>query len=127
MMFDAKQSMVVWSIYVYVLGAVLLLIPNVLLSLFGIAETDEVWIRIVGMTVMIFGVLYTGAVRADAIEVYWASVFARAFAVIVLVVLAFTTGPWQLVLFAALDAVGAAWTWTALRGGNRSRVVSAAT
>ncbi len=111
----ARQSLLVWSYYVYVLGAVLLLIPNVLLSLFGIAETNEIWIRVVGMTVVIFGFLYTGAVRADALEMYQASVVGRGFAVVVLVVFAFTTGPWQLVLFAAVDAAGAAWTWMGLR------------
>lgn len=114
-MSDARQSILVWSIYVYVLGAVLLLIPNVLLGLFGIADTDEVWIRVVGMTVMIFGVLYTGALRGDSEEVYAASVYGRGFATVVLVVLAFTTGPWQLVLFAAVDAAGAGWTWMGLR------------
>ena len=124
-MSDARQSLVVWSIYVYVLGAVLLIIPNVLLSLFGIAETDEVWIRVVGMTVVIFGILYTGAVRTDADEMYQASVVGRGFAVVVLVVLALTTGPWQLVLFAALDAAGAGWTWLGLRERQRAPMATA--
>lgn len=114
----AKQSVLVWAAYVYVLGAVLLVVPNVLLGLFGIAETEEVWIRIVGMTVIIFGILYTGAVRADARDLYLASVVGRGFAVVVLVSLAMTTGPWQLVLFAAVDAAGATWTWLGLRADS---------
>lgn len=123
-MSHARQSMVVWSIYVYILGAVLLLIPNVLLGLFGVTETDEVWIRVVGMTVMIFGFLYTGALRGDSEEVYAASVYARSFAVVVLVVLAFTTGPWQLVLFAVIDAAGAGWTWMGLRDRQPARTAA---
>ena len=115
----ARQSLNVWAIYVYLLGAVLLLIPNVLLDVFGIANTEEVWIRVLGMAVFIFGVLYTGAVRADVREMYVASVVGRGFAVVVLVVLGLTTGPWQLILFAALDAAGAAWTWMSLQADER--------
>lgn len=118
-MAGAKQSLVVWSIYVYVLGAVLLLIPNVLLGVFGIEETEEVWIRVVGVTVIALGVLYTGAVRAHTREMYMAAVWDRYVAVVLLVILAFTTGPWQLALFAAADLAGATWTWMALRSEGR--------
>lgn len=123
---NARQSLTVWAIYVYVLGAALLVIPNVILGLFGIAETDEVWIRVVGMLVIIFGILYSGALREETREMYLASVIARTFAAIVLVALAFTVGPWQLVLFAALDAAGAAWTGLALRADERAGIPAAA-
>lgn len=123
---NARQSLTVWAIYVYVLGAALLVIPNVILGLFGIAETDEVWIRVVGMLVIIFGILYSGALREETREMYLASVIARTFAAIVLVALAFTVGPWQLVLFAALDAAGAAWTRLGLRVDEKAGIPAAA-
>jgi hypothetical protein len=38
-----------WTVYVLFLGTAFLLVPNVLLSIFQIAETDDVWIRVIGM------------------------------------------------------------------------------
>ena len=43
------------------------------------------------------------------------SVWVRWGIVIGLVVLAFTVGPWQLVLFASIDFLGALWTMITLR------------
>ncbi len=54
-MSSATRSMAVWTGYVLFLGAGLLLIPNVILSVFRIEETDEVWIRIVGLLLIGFG------------------------------------------------------------------------
>ena len=50
-------SLRVFSIYLFIFGSALAAIPNVLLSLFGIAETHEVWIRVVGVPVLIIGYL----------------------------------------------------------------------
>jgi hypothetical protein len=35
---------------------------------------------------------------------------------VALIVLAFTVGPWQLVLFALVDLLGSLWTFLALKG-----------
>lgn len=98
----ARRSLRVWAVYVFVLGAVLMLVPNTLLGLFGIAETEEPWIRVLGMTVVVFGFLYTGFTWVDARPGYLATILGRGFAVVALVALAATTGHWQLVLFAAM-------------------------
>ena len=37
--------------YVLTAGPLLLLIPNVLLGVFGFAPTSEIWIRVMGMLV----------------------------------------------------------------------------
>ncbi len=59
--------MAVWTAYVLLLGAVLLVIPNVLLSIFQIEETDEVWIRIIGLLLIGYGAYYWTAVQAEFI------------------------------------------------------------
>ena len=60
----AALSVRVFGIYLIVLGAWLLLAPNVLLRLFGMAATDEVWIRVVGMLVGFLGTYYVRAAAA---------------------------------------------------------------
>ena len=48
-------SLRVFSLYMLVVGVVLIADPNWLLALFGVPETHEVWIRIVGMLMLIIG------------------------------------------------------------------------
>ena len=114
-MSPGARSLAVWTGYVVLLGAALLLIPNVVLSVFQIEETDEVWIRVVGMLLIALGPYYWTAVRAEFGPMIEASVWVRWGIVVALVVLAFTTGPWQLVLFAAVDLLGGLWTYIAFR------------
>jgi hypothetical protein len=107
--------MAVWTGYVLLLGAGLLLIPNVILSVFRIEETDEAWIRIVGLLLIGYGAYYWTAMQAEFTALYRISVWVRWGIVAGLVVLAFTVGPWQLVLFASVDLLGGLWTFLALR------------
>ena len=50
-------SLRVFSIYMLVLGSVLVAVPSLMLSFIGIPETHEVWIRVVGVPVLIIGYL----------------------------------------------------------------------
>lgn len=111
----ATLSMAVWAAYVFVLGGVVLLVPNILLSVLGIAETDEVWIRVVGLLLIGYGLYYWTAIRAGFRPLYVMSAWFRFALVAVLVVLAIAIGPWQLVLFAVVDFLGGLWTYIALR------------
>jgi hypothetical protein len=54
-MSKSAQSLFVFSIYLFTLGLILLIIPNFILSIFSVPETQEVWIRVVGMLVIILG------------------------------------------------------------------------
>lgn len=55
------KSVFVFGLYMLVLGAALVLAPNLLLPLFGFALTDEVWIRVMGQLALYLGVYYVWA------------------------------------------------------------------
>lgn len=117
----AAISVFVFSIYLDVLGLVLVAFPNVLLSLFRIQETNEVWIRVVGMLVLILGYYYSIAAHNELTSFLRATVIGR-FAVLVFFI-AFVLldfAPPTLILFGVIDAVAATWTGLALRAQNPS-------
>ena len=112
----AARSVFVFSIYLLVLGAVLVLAPNVLLSLFRMPETNEVWVRVTGMLVLILGYYYSAAARNEFTEFLRATAFARMSVLVffvAFVVLGFA--PPILILFGVIDAAAALWTLLALK------------
>ena len=119
----ARRSLVSFGVYLLALAIVLLAVPNVLLALFGIPPTSEVWIRVVGMLVAFLGyydVRYGAAADRRFLEL---SVHTRiTVPAFFLAFVVFASAPWQLLLFGIVDLVGAAWTWWALRGSSRSLV-----
>jgi len=109
-------SVKAFGLYVVVLGLCLVLAPNLLLSLFGLPPTQEVWIRVVGVLAFNIGVYYVYAAKCEARAFFQASVYTR---VLVLVAFAAFAGLGFaspiLVVFGLADFAGAVWTQLALR------------
>ena len=103
--------------YLMILGVGLIVVPNVLLPLFGMAPTSEVWIHVVGLVVFNEGACYWLAAKSEARPFFQASVYLRA--VVPFVFAAFVLAGWAspvLVLFGIADMLAGVWTWLALRG-----------
>lgn len=115
-MSKAAVSALVFGIYLVLLGVTLLIVPNLLLTLFAYPTTNEVWIRVLGLVLGILGYYYIVAARSELTSFFEASVRGRP-AVIVcfsaLVVLGLAKP--VLILFGAIDLLGAIWTGLALR------------
>ncbi len=112
----AAKSVFAWGLYLFAVGTLFLLAPNVGLPLFGFAPATDVWIRMVALLALILGYFYVQASRAELTPLFRWKVQGHAFGV--LCMLAFVVlrlAPPALLLFAAADAVGALWTWLALR------------
>jgi len=109
-------SSMVWGVYLIVAGLGFLLLPNVVLPLFGFSTTTEVWIRVVGLLVAILGAYYVYCARNNVVPFFRITVPGRiAFAVgIVGLVTLGLSGP-SLLIFGVLDFAGAMWTWLSLR------------
>ncbi|TXH77832.1 MAG: hypothetical protein E6Q88_00335 [Lysobacteraceae bacterium] len=119
-MSKAAFTIKAFAVYMLALGVILVLIPNVVLAMFGLPTTSEVWIRVVGLLVFNIGVYYWFAAVSEARAFFRASVFTR-----VLVLVAFATfaaldlvDP-PLILFGVADFVGGIWTFFALRQDAR--------
>ena len=116
-MSSAARSVFVFAIYLFALGAILIVAPNVLLSVFGIPRTDEVWVRVVGMLVVILGYYYLTGARHELVPFLRATVVGRCTVLVTLIAfVVLGLAPPILVLFGVVDAAAAAWTAMALRG-----------
>lgn len=118
-MTPAARSVNVFGSYRLLLGALLLIAPNSILQLVGLPPAVDVWIRIVGMLLAILGIYYRIAAAANLAPFFLATVLVRSS--VPLFLLGFILAgwvEWPLMLFGALDAVGALWTWKALRNSD---------
>jgi uncharacterized membrane protein YfcA len=115
-MTPAARSVMYFGFYLYLVGLTLLFIPNIFLSTLQLPETNEVWIRVVGVTVTGIAYYYHRNGAANLKESFILTVHARVF--VFLAFLAFVLlelGPVILILFGSVDLLGAIWTWTALK------------
>lgn len=119
-MSKSAKSVFVFAIYLVLLGTTLLVMPNVLLSLFGLPSTEEVWIRVVGMLVILLAFYYGQAARRELADFFQWSVYARGSVIFFfLAFVALGLARPVLILFGALDLLGALWTGAALRSSGR--------
>lgn len=112
----ATNSLRIYALFLAAFGAVFTLAPNFLLQWVRIEDTNEPWIRMMGILTMAMGLFYWRAAQSQLKPFYTWSVGIRLFvsaAIIVLVALQF--GPPALLGFAAFETVFALWTWTDLR------------
>lgn len=123
-MTPAARSVLVYSIYAFGLGVVLILAPGVVLPLFGLSAPAEVWVRVAGMTVIFLSGLYFTAARNEYRPIFIESVLFR-FAVPVIFGAFIVAGyaPWNLLLLTPLDVLFATWTLVSL--GNRGLMARA--
>lgn len=115
------RSLVVFGWYLVAFGALLVLVPNLLFAVLGLPPTDEVWIRVVGVLVLIIAYFNVRLGRADFLPYARLTVHARVSVLVFLVafVLAGLVKP-ILILVGAIDLAGALWTAAALRTDPRA-------
>jgi hypothetical protein len=109
-------SLFVFSIYLYIMGFVLVVTPDTLLRIFGFPDADGLWIRIAGVLVIILGFYYSHAARAELRPFFVWTVIARSS--VLLFFIAFVIAglaPPTLILFGVIDFVAAMWTLFAIR------------
>ncbi|RTL59879.1 MAG: hypothetical protein EKK37_03275 [Sphingobacteriales bacterium] len=112
----AAKSVYYFGFYLYAIGIGLIFIPNLFLKTFQLPETNEVWIRVVGILVFLIGFYYHQTGKLNFIAFYPLTVIARTvvfISFIFFVALKFTSP--MLIGFGVVDLLGAAWTYMALK------------
>ena len=116
---SASFTIKAFGVYVILTGLSLMLTPNLLLAVFGIAPTNEFWIRQLGVLAIIVGYYYWACGTANATAFFKASIPGRVgFFVLGAGLVVFAQAPWQILLFGVVDLLGAGWTAWALKSGQ---------
>ena len=115
-MSNAAKSILVFGIYLVVIGLTFLVVPDIALNLFGFPTTNEPWIRVVGMLLLILAYYYVQAARNEMKSLFRWTVHARSLVIVVFIafVVLGLAEP-MLIMFGVVDLLGALWTGLALR------------
>ena len=108
-------SLTVQMVYVALTGLQLMFVPNMMLATFGIAPTNEIWIRNLGVIIFILAILYYAIRKTSDMEVVKATIWGRLVAATGIIVLALYSSQPILILFATVDVATAVWTWMELK------------
>ena len=112
----ASKTLYYFGFYLLLTGLTLIAFPNTLLGLFQIAETSEIWIRVLGSVVFAIGIYYVFMAPANNTLFLMLSVYTRSFIFVSFgVFILIGWAPTQLILFGLVDLAGAVWTNLSLR------------
>ena len=118
-MSNPAKSILVFGIYLALTGLGFLVVPNTLLALFGFSTTNEPWIRVVGLLVLILAYYYVQAARSEMQPFFRWTVHARPLVVVCFIVfVALGLAQPMLIVFGVVDLLGAIWTGLALRSSQ---------
>lgn len=118
------RSIYIFGLYVIFMGLVLLAVPDLALQALGLPTAGDLWLRVMGMVVVVLGYYYVRAGRAELTPFFRWTVHTRPWPLVVFTVLvALGLARPVLILFAVGDLVGAIWTAWALRA-SRERVLA---
>ena len=115
-MSQSAKSVFVFGVYLTVIGFILLVVPNLLLTTFGMPTTTEVWIRLSGILLMALSVYYIVAAKQNIPVIFKVTACIRSTIIFFFTafVLLGMVKP-VLILFAVVDFAGAAWTYLAMK------------
>ena len=115
-MHPASASIRYFGVYVVLTGLGLLLAPAVVLNLLGLPVPTDQWVRVLGALAIVLGYYYWMCGSRDAVAFFGATVAGRGlFAALCVFLVVLFGAPMQLLLFALIDLLGAAWTAAGLR------------
>jgi uncharacterized protein YjeT (DUF2065 family) len=116
------KTILYFGIYMIIEGLLLLLFPNLVLTLAKLPTTSEIWVHLVGLSLIILGVYYVLSARLNHVKFFkWTVPIRVAQFFVVLLLILFEKGQLPLLLFSGIEAIAGLWTWWALQKKPKKR------
>lgn len=115
-MSKSAKSVLTFGVYLVIIGTMLLLVPNLLITPFGLEPTSEVWIRLSGILLLALSVYYILAAKYEIIVIMKATGFIRCTIILFFTAFAFyeLVSP-NIIIFSVIDFIGGIWTLIMLK------------
>jgi len=109
-------SLTVQAVYAFITGLQLIFVPNMLLGIFGFEPTSEIWIKVLGIVLISFSLVYYGIIQSGDKNILKITIYGRLIVVLGFVSLVATgLAAAPLIVFAGIDLATAIWTWFELK------------
>lgn len=115
-MTHSAKSVLLFGVYLTLVGATLLIIPNVFLTTIGVANTNEGWINLSGLLLLALSVYYIVAAKHNLHVIFKVTACIRCSIIFFFSVFVYLEMMEPiLLLFASFDFAGGAWTYFAMK------------
>lgn len=113
---QSALSILVFGVYMLGQGVILFFAPNFLLGLFGIPETNEFWVKVVAIALLILSYYYIRAASLDVQTFFQLSTEGRTIQFVLFTILVFAMdAPKILIALSFFELLSALWTFLALK------------
>lgn len=117
---SASATIRIFGWYIVSSGMSLLLIPNFILQMFNHPQTNDIWIRMGGLLLLILGLYYLSAANNKIISFFRMTVWGRfIFGIGIIFLSLIYTEYWVLSVFGIIDILGGIWTHFALKSKEK--------
>lgn len=114
-----------FGLYISIAGVVLMFVPDVFMEILRLDPITDPWVRVLGVVALALGAYYVVAGRQENTAFFRMTVWGRAIVLVSFLILAALGWiPPIVILFGVGDALGALWTWTALRSEEQAAVAT---
>jgi hypothetical protein len=112
----AGKSILAFSLYIGLLGSVLVLSPSPLLAFLGLPPAEDYWILVAGMLLVGLSIYYAFAGLNNLLAFFRLTGFARFLILPYFIILVLIEkAPVPILIFGVIDSLFAIWTLIALR------------
>lgn len=116
-MTQAGRSLFIFGFYPLIMGLLFIAVPGLLVSLLGLPPLVYGWAGVLGLMALSIGIYHVTGGARDVLAYIDTTIYTRAGFALGLVMLIVTGQLPPIVLgLAAIDAIGAFWTWRCLKG-----------
>ena len=116
-MTQAGRSLFIFGFYPLIMGVLFITVPGLLVSLLGLPPLVYGWAAVLGLMALSIGTYHIANGARYVLPYIETTIYARAAFALGLVLLIVTGQLPPIVLgLAAIDAIGAFWTWRRLQG-----------